>query len=238
MTAILEQWKVLPHGTLSEVDDGILTVTGEIHMPLGKFARRMTVARLAGGGTVIYSAIALDEPEMARIEALGPPAFLVVPNAMHRIDAGIWKKRYPDIRVVTPAGARAKVEDIVSVAASADIFGDPQVHFVTVPGTAGQESALVVRRAGGMTLVLNDIVGNVQDAHGISGFMLRLAGFAGDEPRIPRVVRGLIDDPVALAHQLRLWAADPTLKRILVSHGDAIEDDPAGKLRAIADALD
>ena len=43
-------------------------------MPLGCFPRRMNVVALAGGGTAIYSAIALDAPEMARIEATGPRA--------------------------------------------------------------------------------------------------------------------------------------------------------------------
>jgi len=239
MPAILEKWKVLPHGALSAIDRDLLTVTGEIHMPLGKFTRRMTVARLAGGGSVIFSAIALDEPEMARIEALGPPAWLVVPSAMHRMDAVIWKARYPSIRVVTPEGAREKVAAVVPVDATTDILGDPEVRFVTLPGTEAQESALEVRRPAGMTLVLNDIVGNIHDAHGVSGFLLKLAGFAGDEPQLPRMLkRGLVADEEALADQLRAWADNPALKRILVSHGDPIEEDPAGKLRAVAASLD
>jgi hypothetical protein len=61
-----------------------LTVAGEIVMPLGRFPRRMTVVALAGGGTAIYSAIALDAPEMARIEAMGPPA---IPIAIY-----VWEK--------------------------------------------------------------------------------------------------------------------------------------------------
>ena len=31
MPAILEKWEVQPHGPLEEIDDGILTVAGEIH---------------------------------------------------------------------------------------------------------------------------------------------------------------------------------------------------------------
>ena len=49
--------KVLPHGKLVQVDDDILTVTGEIAMPLMKFMRRMTVVRLSDGRLVIFSAI-------------------------------------------------------------------------------------------------------------------------------------------------------------------------------------
>ena len=40
-------WKVRPHGTLTEIDAGILTVTGTIEMPLMQLPRRMTLVRLA-----------------------------------------------------------------------------------------------------------------------------------------------------------------------------------------------
>src|SRR6201996_3295365 len=106
MPEILEKWQVMPHEPLVEIDDGVLSVAGEIHMPLGVFPRRMTVVALRGRRSAIYSAIALDEGEMTRIETLGRPSFLTVPSDSHRIDAKIWKQRYPDILVITPPGAR------------------------------------------------------------------------------------------------------------------------------------
>ncbi|RYD59620.1 MAG: hypothetical protein EOP60_02020 [Sphingomonadales bacterium] len=107
MPATLEKWEVSPHDPLMEVDDGILTVTGDIVMPIGNFPRRMTVVRLAGNRTAIYSAIALNEPEMARIEAMGTPAILIVPGDHHRLDAKIWKDRYPDVKS-SPRPARSR----------------------------------------------------------------------------------------------------------------------------------
>jgi len=52
-----ESWTVLPHGKLTEIDDGLLTVDGQLPMPVGDFPRRMTVARLRDGRLVVYSAI-------------------------------------------------------------------------------------------------------------------------------------------------------------------------------------
>ena len=98
MNKPLERWEVLPHGKLTEVDENILTVTGEIHMPM-KFPRRMTVVRLRDSNLVVFSAIALDEDEMHALEAYGQPAYLVVPNDHHRLDAKIWKQRYPNMQV-------------------------------------------------------------------------------------------------------------------------------------------
>ena len=186
MSAVKETWEVKPHGPVEEVDDGILTVLQDIRMPLCTFPRRMTVARLADGGTAIFSAIALDEPGMARIEAMGKPAALIVPNAVHRLDARIWKQRYPSIRVLAPPGARKRAEEAVPVDATGDALGDPEVRFVVVPGTGGSEAALEVRRAGGLTLVINDLVGNVREPHDfMTGIIVRLMGFGGSPPRLP-----------------------------------------------------
>jgi hypothetical protein len=209
MPATLEKWEVLPHGPLVEVDDGILTVTGEIVMPLGRFPRRMTVVALAGGRTAIYSAITLDEPEMARIEAMGRPAILIVPGDAHRMDAGIWKQRYPALRVVAPPGAREKVAEVIPVdATTSDILDDLSVDWTIVPGTGGHEGALTIRRPGGVTIVCNDVIGNVAHPDGIGArIMGRLMGFGVSEPQVPRVVRHrVIDDPKALAGQFRTWA--------------------------------
>lgn len=241
MPAILEKWEVQPHEPLAEIDDGILTVTGEIAMPIGNFPRRMTVVRLSGGRTAIYSAIALDEPEMARIEAMDTPAFLIVPGDHHRLDARIWKDRYPAIQVIAPPGARELVEEAVPVDATRDVMGDAQVRLVNVPGLNQHECALEVRRASGLTLVTNDIIANVAHPHGIGAqIMARLFGFGVSEPQVPRPVkRGMIvGDKLALAAQFDAWAANPDLRRIIVSHGDVIEDDAADVLRALADALD
>jgi hypothetical protein len=232
------EWKVLPHDKLTAVEDDILTVVGDISMPVANMKRRMTVVRLRDRRLVIFSAIALDEEEMWALENFGEPAFLIVPNDHHRLDAKIWKDRYPGIKVITPPGAREKVEKAVPVDATAADFGDPDVMLVTVPGTREHEVALEIRRPN-TTLVLNDIVGNIRDASGFGGWTLRLMGFAGDEAHVPLPVKmTMVKDKAALANQLRRWAELPSLKRIIVSHGSTIEDDPRGVLRDLAASLE
>ena len=238
MPATLEEWKVLPHGPIEKVNDDIWTVVGEIRMPLMDFPRRMTLVRLRDRRLIVYNAIALDEAEMRRIEAFGTPAFLIVPNDHHRLDAFVWKQRYPDIQVIAPPGSRAKVEEAVPVDSTEGDFGDPDVILVIVSGTGQREAALEARKPDGLTLILNDLVGNIRDSHGLGGWMLRRLGFAGDEPHVPKPVRmNMIEDPAALRGQLLRWADRDGLKRILVSHGAPIEDDPGGVLRGLAEAL-
>lgn len=238
MTAPFKTWTVLPHGALTTVDEKILTVVGDIHMPLGDFPRRMTVVRLRGDRLVIYSAISLDESEMKQLEAYGTPAFLIVPSERHRLDAPSWKARYPAAVVLAASGVREKVAGVVAVDATTADFVDPDVRLIEVPGTQGHELALEVRSADGVTLVVNEVIGDIHDVHGLKGWLLKKMGFAGDEPQVPIGAKmqfsKSLDD---LAAQFRRWAEVPGLKRILVSHGDIIDRDPAGVLNRLADSL-
>ena len=142
------------------------------------------------------------------------------------------------LQVVAPKGSRAKVEKAVPVDTTAPDFGDPNVEFMTVPGTRDREAALMVRTPNGTTLVLNDLVGNIRDASGIGRWLLGLAGFAGKSARIPRVVKvNRVKDANALRTQLLRWAETASLKPILVSHGEPIEADPRQTLRDLAGSL-
>src|SRR5262245_28969525 len=109
MARFNEAWKVGPHGPLEELDEGLLSVAGEIVMPLGNFPRRMTAVALKGKRSAIWSAIPLREPEMRTIEALGEPSFLIVPGIAHRLDLKPWKLRYPRAKVICAPGARQAV---------------------------------------------------------------------------------------------------------------------------------
>jgi hypothetical protein len=238
MAKPLNTWTVLPHGKLSVVDDNLLTVTGQLHMPFGDFPRRMTVARLQDGRLVIFSAIALDESEMHALEAFGKPTFMIVPNDIHRMDAKIWKDRYRELCVIAPEGARAKVEEVVNVDATDIDFHDPRVHYLTVPGMAGHEAALLVETSSGTTLVVNDLIWNVDNRPGVGGWLFRVLGMTGPEPRIPGVVRmRAIKDRPAVRKQLEAWSDVEGLNRIIVSHGEMVEREPRAVLRELAHSL-
>jgi hypothetical protein len=231
-------WTVLPHGKLVQLDDNLLSVSGEMPMPLVETNRRMTVVRLQNGQLVIFSAIALDELEMRALEDFGAPGYLIVPSDIHRMDARIWKERYPRLVVIAPAGARDKVEEVVHVDVTSADFGDPRVQLVIVPGTDEREAALVVESANGTTLVVNDLIFNVDDQPGIGGWLFKVMGFSGDEPKIPKVVQlKTVKDKVALRAQLEAWSQLASLHRIIVSHGEIVTRAPAAALAQMAAKL-
>jgi hypothetical protein len=231
------EWTVLPHGPFTRLGPDLFTVTGKMHMPpMGEVERRMTVVRLADGRLVIWSAIALAEPQMAELEALGTPAFLVVPSALHRMDIGPWKARYPGLTVITTPAAREDVEKVVPVDATSVDFGDPSVQFLPVQGTL--ESALVVRSGAGTTLVMNDVIFNLANRPGLRGWLFKLIGMTGDEPHIPPPVKHKqVKDDDALRAQLEAWSRLPNLERVIVAHGPIIDHAPAEMLARVANDL-
>jgi hypothetical protein len=238
MAKLNDDWNVPEHGPVRRVADGILTVEGSISMPLGKFPRRMTMVRLDGRGSAIWSAMPLREESMREVEALGVPRYLIVPNAHHRLDVRAWKHRYPDARVLAPGGARDAVGEALHVDGDEQALIEPGARLLPVPGTAGAEFAFEVRRGDGLTLIVNDVIAHVAHPQGLGAqLMARLMGFGVTKPAVPRVARRmLVRDPAALAGQFRAWSADGTLQRIVPSHGDIIED-PASVLTDLADRL-
>jgi len=237
MAKLHDEWKVLPHGPLRELAPGLLTVVGQIPMPLGNFPRRMTVVALPRSRTAIWSPIPLGEDEMARIEALGAPAFLVIPNPSHRLDARPFRARYPKAKIITAPGAEKRVEEAVPVDATDADLGK-NAELITVDGVGEMELAMLVRHEGGTSLITNDIIGHVRAPQGIGAWiMARLTGF-GPRAQVPRVIkRMLVKDPKALARQFRQWAEVDHLIRLIPSHGDII-DHPQGELVRLSSELD
>ena len=239
MPLLHDQWTVMPHGPLREIDYGLLTVVGQIPMPLGNFPRRMTVIGLSGGRTALFSPIPLVEQEMARIEALGEPCFLIIPGGFHRLDAKPFKARYPKARIVAPSGARELVSQAVKVDLTTDRFDDRDVELQSVAGTGDREFALLVRRPGAASLIVNDIIAHVAHPQGPGAWLMsRLFGFGASRPAVPRPIRAkLVDDPASVAWQFEKWASIPGLRRIVPSHGEIIDNQPAMELSRLAHAL-
>jgi hypothetical protein len=109
------------------------------------------------------------------------------------------------------------------------------VRYVEVVG----DSALEVDCDDGMTIIVNDLIGDIHGESGIGGWLLRIMEFAGDDPHVPAPVKLLLGKHKSeVARQFRSWAERENLRRIIVSHGDPIESDPRGVLRALAASLD
>jgi hypothetical protein len=230
-----EKWTVLPHKPIRKLEDNLWLVDGV----LGNIRRVMVVVRLADQRLLIWNGIALDEPEMKELEAWGTPAYLVVPNGLHRMDARIYKERYPSLTVIAPPGARQKIEQIVKVDRTDGDVGDERVKLAFPACTRERDTTLEVRHAdNSVTLVINDLVMNMRHQPGVGGFMFKLMGFTADTPNVPLPTRMLlIKDKPGLKTLLGQMAATPKLKRVIVSHGEMLEANAGEGLRQAVDTF-
>lgn len=213
-----EEWRVLPHGPIEALSDNLWRVEGDL--PHFSMRRVMTVLRLSDGRLVIHSAIALGEPEMQRLEAWGTPAFLLIPHQRHRMDAPRFKQRYPDLRVLVPPAILAKARQVVRVDGTyADMPADPALSLELLDGTGEGEGALIVHSADGATVVLNEVVFDLDPPKSKVGrAALRLVGFGPGARVTPVVKLELVKDKAALKAHLERLAATPGLVRLIVSH--------------------
>ncbi|MBA3461962.1 MAG: hypothetical protein H0T46_18520 [Deltaproteobacteria bacterium] len=230
-------WKVLPHGPIEKLSANLWRV--EANLPGMEMKRVMSIGKRVDGTLVIHNAIALGEPEMAQIEAWGKVSTIVVPNGFHRMDAKVFKDRYPDARVLCPSGAKAKVEQVVPVDGSyADLPADAAVELQQLDGTKDREGVMIVRAGNDTSLVFNDAVFNMPHLKGFTGFVLRRVTSSTGGPRVSRIAKlFVIADKAAFRAHVEKLAALPCLARVVVSHHETITEDPAGTLKRVLEAM-
>lgn len=227
-------WKVQPHGPLEKFGENLWRIEGSLEGMALK--RVMTLARLDDGGLVIHNAIPLEEELMKEIESFGSPTYLVVPNGYHRLDAPVFKQRYPNAKVICPTGATEKVGEVIGVDLTyADFQKNGRVTFEELDGTKAAEGVMIVHDEEGTSLVFNDAIFNMPHGSGIAGFVFRHITASTGGPRVSRLLKWLVlkDKSAFVAHLNRL-AKTPNLKRIIVSHHEVIDQDPAGVLSRVA----
>ena len=226
MPKAYDTWTLLPHRPIEKLEPNLWRVEGDLP---SNGTRVMTVAKYRDGTLLVHNAIALEEEHMKAIEAFGKPSVLVVPNSFHRLDSKVFKERYPDVRVFCPAGARAKVEQVVKVDGTYDDAPkDDDIKLAHLDGVKEHEGVLEVRSDAGTTLVFNDVINNVPKLSGMFGFMLSPTGRVA----VPRIFRWFfVKDKPKFFGGIERLAATPKLKRVIISHGKMLEDSPGETLK-------
>ena len=222
-------WQPLPHEPLQELADNLRWVRAPI--PGISIKRSMTLVRLADSRLVIWSAVALDAASMAELEAWGTPAFLIVPSALHRLDAAAYRARYPALRVFGPRGARKAIEQIGLPLDGLlqDFPHDSQISFRPIAGINDKEGAMLLRSGDGTTVVLNDLIFKMPMPSDFPSNLIVKALGSAPGPRVSRIVKLLwCDDKPALRADLQTLSEIPDLTRLIVAH-DSVAHGPAAR---------
>ena len=190
----------------------------------------MSVIRRSDGSLVFFNAIPLPDAALEQVKALGKPSQLLLPNQFHALDAAAFVERLgvtawaPDVAVPALA-ARVACRPISTFPSG------PDLRLFTVEGFVTKELVLLAED----TLFTADLVTNAPHGGGLMGLVMRLVGFTGPAPKLPKPVRQRVQrDREAVKALLLELSALPGLTRLVPSHGTIIEGGVGAVLRQVA----
>lgn len=227
---------VLPHGPLQSLGPRLWYVAGRLKR--GSLTRNMVVHKLATGGLLVHSVVALDDKTLQELLKLGKPEIMVVPCSIHRLDAAAWKERFPTIQVLAPKAARAAVEKVVTVdGLCEDVLPNHGIVCHQADGLKPFELCYELDLGSGKALVVTDMLFNLPHGGGVDGLIMKLIGSTGffGMTFIGRML--MLRDRGAFKAWLVKMAALPNLKAVSVAHGEPVTAQCGEKLRAAAARL-
>jgi hypothetical protein len=215
-----DDWVVREHGPIEKLSENVWRVQGSL--PGMSLRRTMTIARRTNAELVLHSPIALEDAARGELEALGSPSYLLIPNRGHTLDAAAYKRRYPALKVFTPRGGIATVEQKIRAQVDGDYEAfpsDDEVRLQTLHGVAEGEGAMLVRSADGTTVVLNDAVMNMDRKKDVLGFVFTTLMGSAPGPRVSRFAKLMfIKDQGALRKDLLELSEISDVQRLIVAH--------------------
>ena len=225
-------WTVYRPGPLTQRDEGLWTVDDDIPGIPGANRRMMVVKRL-DGSLLFYNAVPVDDATLTQLRALGKPSQLIVPNRFHALDAPAFAHRL-GLTAFCPEVAVQPLASALSCQPITALPVDASVRLFRVDGFKTHEVVIV----SGKTLMVADLITNAPHVKGLSGLLMRMVGFTGPAPKLPKPVQKRVGrDLRAVAGLLNELAAVEGLARIIPTHGEIIETNAPTVLRAVSQTL-
>lgn len=233
---ILQNHPIYPHSGLLPLAENVWYVAGSV--PRSQLGRNMTVIRTSSGKLVIHSGIALNSATQNALDDLGEVSHIIVPSAIHRMDAKWFKARYPKARLICPEAAKTKVSAVVEVDSSCEVTLPKlgiKVH--TMPGVKPTELAYEIETGDGACLLFCDALMNNDHLPGLEGKILWLIGSTGffGMTAIGRLL--LLKDRAAFRDWLKNLSDRDDLHSVVPAHGDPIRTELKNRLRMASERL-
>jgi Domain of unknown function (DUF4336) len=195
---------------------------------------RMTIVGLGGERLLLHSPITRSHELAEQVHRLGSPAILIAPNRFHHLYAGDWQAAHPDARLYAAPGVEAKRPDLTING----VLGDNPLpdwcevlDQIPIRGFPLANEVVFFHRPS-RTLLASDLAFNVgASSPALTRITFRLMGAYGRLSCTP-LERMSIRDRAAFRHSLSRILSWP-IARIVVAHGEVVEDDAH---RALAEA--
>lgn len=214
------------------LDTGIWVLDRELlHFGTARMPSRSTIVRLGDGSLVVISPPPLADA--GTLSALGPVGYVVVPNSFHYLFAEEFMSHHPGARLLVAPGLTERVPELRG---AIELGAEPPPRWMgaleyAALGPVRGLSELVFFHVRSGTLVLTDIAFNMtRHARTFDRLVWRANGIPGDFGP-GRTSRSLLLRDDASATRCLSRALEWPIARIVVAHGEVVEDEPVAALR-------
>jgi hypothetical protein len=217
---------------LSEIVDGRIWAS-ERPVWFGgvRMRARTSVVRLDDGRLLVHSPAPPSDRWLRLVAELGEVRWLVVPNFFHHLGTPAAAAAFPDAKILAPRSAAARNPALrIDVDLHAPTFTEVVPEFALSPlaGVPFLDETLLYHRPT-ETLFGADVVLRADEHdHWTWRFAARITG-CFQRVRVPPDVRKKVVDKEAASRSLRGLLTLP-IKRLVVGHGNVIEEAPLERL--------
>ncbi len=208
-----------------------------LHYPLrllgADLHRNVSVLRLASGDLVIHSTGPFTPEDVAAINALGRPRWIMETMLRHDTFARQGKEAFPDATYLAPEGFAERVGFPTLPLVDQAEWGD-EVEVLLLEGVPSMEEHVVFHRPT-RTLIVADLIFNFgPECSAWTHLLMNMAVGVKHDPGMARSIRWTAKDKDALRASLaRMMAWD--FDRLIVGHGEVIATGAKAQVRAALD---
>jgi len=213
---------------LREIVDGrIWAIERPVWFSGVRLRARTSIIRLDDGKLLVHSPAPVSEGLLKRMADLGEVSWLVVPNCFHHLGTPAASAAFPNAKIVGPDSAVARNPELrIDLGIRAPEFSEavPEMTRFPLEGVPFLDETLLYHRPTETLFGADVVLRADHDDHWSWRFAARITG-CFERVRVPPDVRKKIADVDSASRSLRALR-DVPIKRLIVAHGDVIENAP------------
>jgi hypothetical protein len=192
---------------------------------------RTSVIRLDDGRLLVHSPAPPSDGLAKQMADLGEVSWLVVPNCFHHLGTPAAAAAFPDAKILGPKSAGARNRELrIDVDIREPKFTQAVPEFALIPleGVPFLDETLLYHRPTETLFGADVVLRGDENDHWSFRFAARITG-CFKRLRVPPDVKNKVADKQAAARSLKALQALP-IKRLVVAHGNVIEEAPLAQL--------
>jgi len=215
---------------LNNIDTNLWVYEYHVNKPMLHLRMRMVVVRLPSGGLWLYSSNPIDDALSNELDAIGIVEHIVAPNCFHHLFLKDIKQRYPKAKLWGAPGLLEKRKDIPfdEELSHEEFDWSESLESIQIQGIP-KSNEIVFYHKSTKTLICADFIFNIQnEEHAPTKIIWKLFGVwkkVAQNRAWKYMTKDRLSAKVSYEKVLE-W----NIKRIIMAHGDIIDDGTA-KLR-------